>query len=150
MRDFSLTGFTAFLATLPLEIEHANHSALEKAARIVEEEAKRVLGTHDYNWPPLQPATIARKATGDSPLLETGEMRDSIEHTSTDKEACIGSNNDKAFWMELGTTKIPPRSFLAGALQHKTDEVVTVIGREVVGALIGEVVAGENMMLPKP
>lgn len=148
MREFSIVGFAGFLATLRLEMDHANHSALEKAARIVEEEAKRVIGTYDYGWTPLAPSTLAQKAA-DTPLLETGEMRDSIEHISDHKEANIGSNNDKALWQELGTVKIPPRSFLAGALQHKTDEVVDVIGREIVGALAGEVVVGANMMLPK-
>jgi phage gpG-like protein len=141
MKTFTLTGFAAFIATLPLEIKHADHVALEKAARIVEEEAKRVIGTYDYGWPPLAPSTLAHKAA-DTPLLETGEMRDSIEHVATDKEACIGSNSDKALWQELGTVKIPPRSFLAGALHHKTDEVVKVIGREIHGALIGDVPKG--------
>jgi HK97 gp10 family phage protein len=149
MREFGLLEFVSFLGTLPMEIEHANHSALEKAAVIVESEAKRVIGTYDYGWAPLAPSTLENKAA-DTPLLETGEMRDSIEHNSDHKEAHIGSNNDKALWQELGTRKIPPRPFLQGALQHKKGEVLHVIGREVVGALAGEVVTGENMMLPKP
>jgi HK97 gp10 family phage protein len=145
MKTFSLVESIAFFATLKLEMEAVNHSALEKAAQIVEKEAKRVIGTYDYNWTPLAASTLAKKAA-DTPLLETGEMRDSIEHISDHKEANIGSNNDKALWQELGTVKIPPRSFLAGALQHKTDEVVETIGREIHGALIGEVVVGANMM----
>jgi phage gpG-like protein len=149
MKTFTLVGFAGFLGTLEAEMKHADHRALEKAARIVEAEAKRVIGTYDYGWPALAPSTLAQKAA-DTPLLETSEMRDSIEHISDHTEANIGSNNDKAFWQELGTVKIPPRPFLAGALVHKTDEVVKVIGREIVGALIGEVVVGENMMLPKP
>ena len=149
MREFSLAGFVAFLPSLALEVEHANHSALEKAAQIVEEEAKRVIGTYDYNWPPLAESTLKNKAA-DTPLLETGEMRDSIEHVSDHKEAQIGSNNDKAVWQELGTKTIPPRSFLAGALQHKAEEVVEIIGRDITKALAGEVVVGENMLIPKP
>ena len=149
MREFSLAGFVAFLPSLALEVEHANHSALEKAAQIVEEEAKRVIGTYDYNWPPLAESTLKNKAA-DTPLLETGEMRDSIEHVSDHKEAQIGSNNDKAVWQELGTKTIPPRSFLAGALQHKADEIVEIIGRDITKALAGEVVVGENMLIPLP
>src|SRR6266567_1055094 len=118
METFTLTGFAAFLGTLEAEMKLANHRALEKAAVIVEEEAKRVIGTYDYGWPPLAESTLAHKAA-DTPLLETGEMRDSIEHTVTHEKAEIGSNDDKALWQELGTVKIPPRSFLAGALQHK-------------------------------
>ena len=149
MRELSLAGFVAFLPSLALEVEHANHSALEKAAQIVEEEAKRVIGTYDYNWPPLAESTLKNK-TADTPLLETGEMRDSIEHVSDHKEAQIGSNNDKAVWQELGTRTIPPRSFLAGALQHKAEEVVDIIGRDITKALAGEVVVGENMLIPLP
>lgn len=145
MKTFTLTGFAAFLGTLEAEVKHANHSALEKAARIVEEEAKRVIGTYDYNWPPLAASTLAKKAA-DTPLLESGALRDSIEHTVTHDEAQIGSNSDIALYQELGTSRIPPRSFLAGSLQHKADEVVKVIGREIHGAMIGEVVVGENML----
>lgn len=147
MREFSLTGFAAFLGTLPLEVEHANHHALEKAAVMVETEAKRVIGTYDYGWTPLAPSTLEKKAAN-TPLLETGEMRDSIEHVSDHHEANIGSNSDKAVWQELGTSRIPPRSFLAGALQHKTTEIVEEIGRAIHGALIGESVVGKNVLIP--
>jgi phage gpG-like protein len=139
MSVFTLDGFAAFLVgTLSLEIERANHKALEKAAVIVEEEAKRVIGTHDYGWPPLAESTLARKAA-DTPLLETGEMRDSISHTVTKDEAHIGSDSNVALWQELGTSRIPPRSFLQGALQHKTEEVVSTISRGIVGSLKGDV-----------
>ena len=141
MREFgSLAAFAGFTTLLIAEVEHAKHGALEHAAVIVETEAKRVIGTHDYNWPPLEQATIDRKKHGDTPLLETGEMRDSIEHTVHQSEiehvAYIGSNNDKAVWQELGTSKIPPRSFLAGAAHHKIDEVLEVIGLHVVQRMI--------------
>jgi phage gpG-like protein len=139
MKFFSSpAAFAAFLPVLALEVEHEKHKVLEKSAVIVEKEAKRVIGTYDYGWPPLKPATIARKATGDSPLLETGEMRDSIEHNVDSHEARIGSNNDKAVWQELGTSRIPPRSFLGGALQHKADEIVKVIGQDIVKVIEGK------------
>jgi hypothetical protein len=50
---------------------------------------------------------------GGGPLLETGEMRASIEWNAEGKEGHVGSNNDKAVWLELGTVRIPP--FLKGA-----------------------------------
>jgi hypothetical protein len=67
--------------------------SLESAAQIVEDEAKRVIGTYDYGWPKLKPQTIARKATGDSPLLETGDLRESIEHhvDAEKHEAYVGA-----------------------------------------------------------
>jgi len=136
MRDFAnMAAFAAFSAGLIVEVDKAKREALEKAAVIVEEEAKRVIGTYDYGWPPLAPSTLAKKSA-DTPLLETGEMRDSIEHSSNADEARIGSNNDKAVWHELGTSHVPPRSFLMQAAVHKTDEVVKMIGEHVVPKMI--------------
>lgn len=138
MKIFSSpAAFAAFLPVLALEVEHEKHKLLEKAAVVVEEEAKRVIGTYDYGWKPLAPSTLARKSA-DTPLLETGEMRESIEHTVKDHEAIIGSNNDKALWQELGTSHIPPRSFLGGALQHKSDEIVEMIGQNIVKVIEGK------------
>jgi phage gpG-like protein len=136
MPTVTLLEMVKVLGEIVIELPHVEHHAMEQAAVVVETEAKRVIGTYDYGWPPLAESTIERKANGDTPLLETGEMRDSIEHVATDKEAHIGSNNDKAVWQELGTSRgIPPRPFLAGALHHKADEVVEIIGSEVVGFL---------------
>ncbi len=120
--------FVALLTTAAVEIEHEKDKGLEKACVILETEAKRVIGTYDYGWPPLEPETIARKATGDSPLLETGEMRDSIEHTVGHGEAWVGSNSMIAVYQELGTGTIPPRSFLSGAVNAKQEEVEKVFG----------------------
>jgi phage gpG-like protein len=109
--------------------ENHVHEALEHAAVIVEDESKRVIGTYDYGWAPLKPATVARKSNGDTPLLETGEMRESIEHVVQGKSAHVGSNNDKAVWQELGTSRgIPPRSFLGEAARRKGPEVAQAIG----------------------
>jgi HK97 gp10 family phage protein len=131
MREFSLSGFAAFIGGVAVEIHHAEHEALEKAAVIVETEAKRVIGTYEYGWPPLTPSTLEKKAA-DTPLLETGKMRDSITHSVSGNEARVGSNEDIALWQEMGTPRIPPRPFLQGAVQHKIKEVCDVIGRVVV------------------
>ena len=143
MKEFSLLEFASFLGTLSLETERANHQALEHAAVIVETEAKRVIGTYDYGWPPLAASTLAKKSA-DTPLLETGELRVSIEHQSTAHEAAIGSDDDKALWHELGTRTIPARSFLASAAMHKEAEVMQLIGRQTVMAL-----SGSALPLPK-
>ncbi len=137
MRNFSSpAAFAAFLPTLLLEVAHEEHKLLEKAAKIVETEAKRVIGTYDYNWAPLAASTLERKAA-DTPLLETGEMRDSIEYAVDGKEAHIFSNNDKALWHELGTSKVPPRPFLSGALENKSEEIVKQIGQGIVRVIEG-------------
>jgi len=110
---------------------------LEKAAQIVEDEAKRVIGTYEYGWPSLQPETIARKGA-DTPLYETGEMRDSIEHYVDRNRltASVGSNDPKAVFHELGTVTIPARSFLMGAAMRKEHEVVEKTGADIHGLML--------------
>ena len=46
MRDFSLDGFLRHLPGLVSEVHHATHSALERAAVVVEAEAKGEIGTY--------------------------------------------------------------------------------------------------------
>jgi|SRR5215472_9168594 len=110
---------------------------LEKAAQIIEDEAKRVIGTYEYDWPPLQPETIARKGA-DTPLYETGELRDSIEH-HVDRDALtaqVGSNDPVAVFQELGTVTIPARSFLMGAAMRKEREIVEMTGVDIHGLML--------------
>lgn len=139
--EFSLTSFAALTTSMIFEVDHAQHKALEEAAKIVEEEAKRVIGTYDYGWTPLAASTKADRVhkgfPADEPLLRTGAMRDSIEHkVISSREAAIGSNNDIAVYQELGTSKIPPRSFLVQAAIHKEADVAHEIGRHTLRALL--------------
>jgi HK97 gp10 family phage protein len=128
MTVFSLLEAAAHFKHLGHTVHQANHAALEIAARIVEAEAKRLIGSHDAGWPALKPETIARKTTGDSPLLETGELRDSITHSSSPTEARVGSNLDRAVWHELGTRTVPPRPFLSTALRNKEKVITRAVG----------------------
>jgi phage gpG-like protein len=130
MAALTITEFIGVLGKIAL-MRAFEHEALEKAAVIVETEAKRVIGSYEYGWPPLAASTVERKGA-DTPLLETGELRDSIEHNVDGLVANIGSNNMKAVWHELGTSRVPPRSFLVQAAVHKEKEVVHLIERDLV------------------
>jgi hypothetical protein len=117
MKTFTPAGFASFLVH---ELggagwKHMSHSAIEQAAKMIKREAKSLIGTPQLSWPPLAESTAAHKRTGASaPLFETGERRSSIDYVIiSDDEAEIGSNLEKAVWQEMGTSKIPPRSFLA-------------------------------------
>lgn len=128
MSQLTLLGFAAILQGAIRNMDTAAATQMEKAAVVIENEAKRVLGTYDYGWPQLSPVTLARKS-GNTPGLETGGMRDSIEHVSSKDELTVGSNESKALWFELGTsTGQPPRPFLSGALTHKWDEINDILG----------------------
>jgi phage gpG-like protein len=105
-------AFAAHLMAVQRDMNALGPAIVAKATQMVWEEARRVLGTEGYNWPALSPNT---HKTQPGMLLETGEMRDSIEWQAHGLEGQVGSNNDKAVWHEFGTSRIPPRPFLAGA-----------------------------------
>jgi HK97 gp10 family phage protein len=117
MTVVSLLEGAAHFAHLAHDWPKATHAALEVAAQIVEAKAKAAIGTYKYGWPQLADSTQEDRAhkgfPANEPLLRTGELRDSIQHSSNEKEAHIGSNLDRAVWMELGTSRMPPRPFLA-------------------------------------
>jgi hypothetical protein len=127
---WGLAEFALHLKEIEHDMKEASRLIVRQACVMVATEAKRVIGTYDYGWPQLAPSTLEKKSAN-TPLLETGEMRASIEwSTSHDgMEGHVGSNNDKAVWQELGTAKIPPRSFLAGALHHEAPAIVKMAGK---------------------
>jgi phage gpG-like protein len=139
---FSLLEAAHHFERLAHGFPHACHQALEIAAQFVEAEAKRAIGTYKYGWRQLSPATqtdrVAHGFSANEPLMRTGEMRDSIEHCSSPTEARIGSNNDKAVWHELGTSRIPPRPFLANALHQNEKVIVKIVGQTVRDFLAAE------------
>jgi hypothetical protein len=137
-KDHTLNDAKNVFLKMSAEMKAHAREALEEAAVMVETEAKRVIGTYEYGWPRLQPSTIARKGA-DTPLLETGELRDSIEHYTPDVgplATYVGSNNPKAMWMELGTVHIPPRSFLLAAAMHKEKEVREKLGIKINASIV--------------
>ena len=105
------------------------HEALEGAAKIVEEEAKRVIGTYDYGWPQLAESTQTQREklgySANEPILREGDVRASIGHTVDILEhaSYVGSDSPIAVYQELGTKHTPPRSFLGGAARAKEHEV---------------------------
>ena len=153
MRELTLPGFATLVGEMALAAHKVSEVAMERAAKVVEKEAKQSLGTYQDEsgpfvaWADLADSTKAdRVAKGypeDEPELRDGTLRDSIEHTLTrsrleDVEAQIGSNSDIMVFQELGTENMPPRSILGGAAARKEADVVKIIGGGMAAALIGE------------
>lgn len=166
MSLMNLAGLAAKFAKIEIELHEETHHALEKAAVIVETEAKASIGEYQdaagpfVAWAPLADSTVTEKerlgfGPPDNPELRTGQMRDGIEHTvqvhGLGGTAYVGSDSEVLEYQELGTSKMPPRSILGGALVRKEKEVVEVIGRSVYGALIGESVVNKAIdLIGKP
>src|ERR1700752_1742880 len=124
----------AFAATA-VELEHHARESMNKACEVLENSAKGALGTYEFGWPPLAASTLDRKGA-DTPLLETGELRDSIGHTlESPKIGWVGTNDPKAAWHEFGTSRIPARPFLGGAVNAKGKEVSEVFGKKAIEVL---------------
>lgn len=134
MTAFSLIEFAARLAIAAEEARHAEHEVLEKVAVALEDKAKSLIGSPQAGWPPLAPSTIERKGA-DTPLLETGELSESIEHTVDAREAYVGTNDPKAKFHEFGTSHVPPRPFLGLALAQIGPEIGDIAGPVVIGAI---------------
>jgi phage gpG-like protein len=139
MKFSSLGGFAAHLLTIEADLELTREVCVEKACRMVEKEAKAAIGTYRFDWPPLQPETVARKAGGDTPLLETGELQKSIGHVvgreGGDVVGYVGTNDPIAKYHELGTRTIPPRSFLGEAAMRKEHKIHEMMERTVAATL---------------
>lgn len=70
----------------------------------------------------LQPDTVTQKEKAgyeqpDAPLIATGELRDSVRHTVEPRPfgavAEIGTEDEKMFWHEFGTARVPARPVFA-------------------------------------
>ena len=137
---YSLVGMAAKLAAVAVETEIASHHALAAAATIVRAAARDAIGNpnNGYDWPPLAESTLARK-DANTPLYETGKLRDSIEITMGFRRAWVGSNEDNAVWQEFGTDRIPPRSFIRLAGVESEDAI-----HEITTATVGRAFAGHK------
>jgi hypothetical protein len=99
--------------------------ALARVGALARTMAVEYIGHELPSWPPLAASTVAQKqrlgfvgrVSATDPLLRTGEMRDSIAAEVVPYAVVVGSPLDKAMWQELGTSRIPPRPFLALAMQ---------------------------------
>lgn len=141
MTVHTVAGFAAHLMhlshTLPARMQHA----LAQAAILVRDEARAEIGHYQgaagpfRSWAPLAEATkrdrVRKGYKEDEPLLRRGDLRNSIGWRVLDRHSVqIGSDSRIAVWQELGTRKIPPRSFLGGAAARKEREVVQILGQQ--------------------
>jgi phage gpG-like protein len=141
MKVFDLIGFAAQMRAVDHDLEALGPKIVERACQIVQKKAKAAIGQEHELWAPLAESTISDKQAHGyatpKPLLRTGELRDSIEYTVHGNEGCVGSNSDIAVYHELGTSRIPPRSFLVSSAISSEDKIHRMAGAAAVAALSG-------------
>jgi phage gpG-like protein len=158
MSEMSLGAFIGHLAGFRMRLDEAMHEGLDRAARVVQEEAKRELGTYQDQagpfaaWAELADSTKTDRVKAgyaeNEPGLRSGEMRDSIGHAVGHDEAVVGSDAEEMAWFELGTSRQPPRSVLGTAAVRKGEAVAHILGRSAVKALVGRGVFGGELLIP--
>jgi hypothetical protein len=108
---------------------------LDKVGELASTMAAAYIGNYQDNWAPLAESTIRSKAAAGfkvpAPLLRTGEMQESIKHEVDPLllEVVVGSNDKRALWQELGTVRIPPRSFLGLAMRNSLPFAAETFGK---------------------
>ena len=135
-------GLAAHFERVLAGISTATQQALEASGALVETAAKGKLGHYQSSagpfaaWAQLAEFTqadrVSKGFSANDPLLRTGRLQAAITHYVVRRETHIGVANasvgagttadpvrnigDVAEAMELGTAKIPPRSFLGSSL----------------------------------
>lgn len=148
MKLLSAVEAAAKIGAAAAEIDGGMRELMTLAAERVQAEARKMIGHYQTDiqpfedWRPLAASTVRKRVKEgyppDEPLLREGIMREGIEITVGAFEASVGSNDPVALWQELGTERIPPRSFLGAAAVRCADEVAMLIG----GGFISAMMAG--------
>lgn len=127
-----------------IEYEVIQHGLLEAAAKDFLKKAKAAMGTYEYGWPQLQADTISRKTTGDTPLIETGEMKESGSYEIHTDFVLVGFEDPKMHFHEFGTPHVPPRPVIGGTIDHHGQEIADDIGIHF-GEIFSETLAGSSI-----
>ena len=139
----NLFAAAAFFAAMGERTVHARHKGVERAAKLIEEKAKAVLGTYTegYGWPELADATqedrVRQGFPANEPELRIGALRDSIGHKAEGDQAVVGSNAMTAVYAELGTSRAPPRPIFVPSVLQNLDAIKEAIGAPFHAALTG-------------
>ena len=104
----------------------------EIMARALAEQAQRLAEAVQENLSEPQGA-----GSHDTPWVRTGALRDSIAATAEGLEAAVGSNDPAAAPQEMGTSRIPPRPFLAPTAAANGEAVARGVADAVVVELGG-------------
>lgn len=138
-----LMELAATLAAVPLALELHTHEALEKACVMFEESAKGAIGTYEFGWTQLKASTQRQRVSlgfsANEPLLRSGELQRSIEHQIHGHDGYVGTNDPIAIYQECGTSRIPPRPFMGGALAHNEHKLEDLWGVVVAASFGGSV-----------
>jgi phage gpG-like protein len=143
---FTLLQIAAKFTVMAEEMKLVTPAIVAEACAMICKEARDSLGSYQDGWPSLKPETIARKVMGDIPLLETGQLRDSIPWNSEGNQGYVGSDDMKAVYHEFGTSRgVPARPFLGPAALKMEDQIHKMAAKPVMAVLMGRGLASSEL-----
>jgi hypothetical protein len=131
---FGLAGLFAKLEAEAIALRMAEESARASVGAHLAKEMLRTIEENTESWEPLSDRTIAMKGHSRI-LIETGEMKDSIEWRKSGKNITIGVHSDApndrnliALAHEYGVPEnnMPARSFIMSTWEREKDNVGTL------------------------
>lgn len=132
---------------------------LKVAAEYIKSQCEEVIGTPQTEWRPLTEATERIKESGgypqNSPLLRTGEYKESIKTRVSPGEALIYSTVPQAAYQEYGTKWAPPRPVFLLILHRDEKFILDLIGMSIMAkagvtrAIGSQLVTTERAILPE-
>lgn len=155
MRSFDSFGdFSDHLLRIAAKTEVGLHLGVREATELVAAEARAEIGVYQEGigterggigaippWAQLAESTERRKEIMgyplDSPLLASGEFRDSITSDAVGLKGVAGTGDERGVWFELGTDRMPPRAVFAPAAIRMESKVLRILEDAAVAALIG-------------
>lgn len=147
-REFqSLTEFGLHLGEIALAEDLFISKGLDRAAAIIEREAKREFGVYQPQtgpfpaWEELAESTkadrVAKGFTEDDPLRRTGELRDSVSREVHGLDAVVGSTSDLMIYHEFGTSRMPARPVFGPAAFRHRREIESLVAQAALLGIIG-------------
>ena len=145
-RRLTLDAWTRALEEQIAALRPAIDAALEGLGAVIARAAQEKIGEYQSAagpfpaWAPLAESTVQQKtrlgyAPPDAPLLRTGDLRTSISFEASPMALLVGSDSPIARYQELGTSRIPPRSFLGAAMFEAQPVVIDKLGAALAGVL---------------
>jgi len=159
MKEYKSFGaFARAIERAAAELEAAYATAMEAGALVVEAAAKAEFGHYQREdmgpmtpWEELKDATkwqhnmaivngeAADDAGENTPLLVTGDLRESIKHETEPKAFVVGSESEIMVYQEVGTPEgIPPRPVLGTAMYRNAEVVANLVGQAVEDTIAGK------------
>jgi hypothetical protein len=152
--------FATHLERAVVEVRPALEIGLASVGELTKTMAAEYIGHEMPEWAPLSQATMdgfrhpagfyvpgkrelgfTGQVSATDPLLRTGGLRDSIDDYVDGLSVVVGSPLDTALWQEMGTVNpvtgsIPPRPFLALAMNNSLEHAEDVFGEIAVRVLV--------------